>query len=379
MKIKIIQIDTSSSSYSVRDYIEDQYRSWNSKVGFKLKEFKPELEVECWTIERKFKKEHRSIKNGIKFRTFPTNLSLRHGMELSNRLIKALKQEEKEIAKENGKLIIHLHEYHGWLSYSILKNLKKRNNRTKIICQHHGGRNPFANLKKYKRLWFGFPIIARMQFLEDKLFKKADMIYVLSDEEKRYIEKRGKCKFQTMGIENGFFEKRDREKLRRELGFKNEKKYVLFVGRIRESKGIRELIYAMKKLRDVELLLVGQSDLKLKIGKNVKYLGPVYSDELKNYYSASDCLILPSYTEGAPVVFMEALASNLPVIATDVGGIRQMIEEGREGKIIRVKNISDIIESIKEVLRWKKKDLRKYAEKYKWDKIIKETIKDYEI
>ena len=74
---------------------------------------------------------------------------------------------------------------------------------------------------------------------------------------------------------------------------------------------------------------------------------------------------------------MEAIAKNLPVIATDVGGVKKMIKNGREGIIIKPKSSEGIIRAIKEILKWKNKNIRKYAERYKWEKIAKETIKEY--
>jgi len=74
---------------------------------------------------------------------------------------------------------------------------------------------------------------------------------------------------------------------------------------------------------------------------------------------------------------MEALARNTPVVVSDVGGVSLMIENKREGIIIKQKNPEDIVKGIREVLNWKGKNVRKYAEKYRWKRIVDNTVEDY--
>ena len=158
------------------------------------------------TPEREYAKEDIKIKNKVKFRIFPTDVSIRHGMEISLSMIRALKEEIEKSQSNKTRLILHFHEYHTWQTYLILLLIQKKEN-VKIFAQHHGGRNPLSNLLKYKRLFLFFPVIAIMQFFENLLFKKIDLFYVLSDEEKKYLKDKIKAKiiFQTMGIENYFF------------------------------------------------------------------------------------------------------------------------------------------------------------------------------
>ncbi len=388
-KIKVIHISSASSSHSVEDYEEDIYRAWNSKVAYQIKKFYPHIEIESWTIERKYKKEETKFKENLKFRIFPTIFSKRHGIEISTDILRALKKEQKEAIEEDKKLIIHLHEHHTWQSYLILLLAKNKKN-IKIISSHHGGRNPLGNLKKYKKLIGFLPGILLMQVLEKLLFKKVDIFYSESEEENNYLKKISKqteIKFQTMGIEDEYFDKEQKDSARKKLGLDKNKKYLLFLGRVKTTKGIRELLEAMEKIKEdgVELLIVGggadynffkdySEDKKM---KNVKFLGPVYGDKKLLYLSACDCLILPSYTESCPVSIMEAIARNLPIIATNVGGIPTMIEENREGIIIKPKSVKDITDAICKILKWEKKDIRKYAERYRWKNIIDNTIEDY--
>lgn len=385
-KIKVIQVNSSSSSLSTKHYEKDIFNGWYAQVAYQLKKAKKDLEIECWTPEKEYKKEQMKYNRGIKFRIFPSTLTIRNGMEISLKMIKTLKREIKKAKRLNYKLIIHFHEYHSWQVYLSLLNIKKDKN-IKLIAQHHGGRSPLNNLIKYKRLILFLPAIILMQFSEYFLFKKINKFYALGKNEEKYLRNlapKSEIVFQTMGIEDIYFKNINKSLARKKLGLKGNKKYVLYLGRIKSTKGIDELLRAMPSI-DAELNLVGEGPdyeknkkyiLKNKI-KNINFIGSKYGNEKILYLAASDCLILPSYTEGAPVVLMEAIAQNLPVVATNVGGIPEMIETNREGIIIKPKSISEIINSLKKILSWKKKDIRKYAEKYKWKNIIENTLKDY--
>jgi teichuronic acid biosynthesis glycosyltransferase TuaC len=229
-----------------------------------------------------------------------------------------------------------------------------------------------------------------MQLFERFFFRKVDVFYSETKDETDYLKKvtpKSKVIFQSMGIEEEYFENEKKEFARKKLGFKKEKKYLLFLGRVKTTKGMRELLSAMKDIQEkyIELLIVGagadyeffKNYAEEKKIENTKFLGPIYGDKKLLYLSACDCLILPSYTESCPVSIMEAIARNLPVIATDVGGIPLMIENGREGIIIKPKSSKEITKAIREILKWKKKDIKRYADRYRWKSIIENTVKDY--
>ena len=388
MKIKVIQINSFSHSFIKMRYEEDIFRNWYSQVGVQIKKASPNLNVECWTPEKEYKKEKRKKYKGVKFRIFPSTFAVRHGMDISFAMLNAFIDEQKNL-KDDEKLIIHFHGYHSWQVYLILLFLNDKKN-IKIIAQHHGGRSPFQNMKKYKRMALFLPIVMLMQFCEHLLFKKINTFYSLSDNETKYLEKlapKSKKIFQTMGLKNELYKQINKSKIRKKLGLDINKKYILFLGRVKTTKGIKDLLDAMKKItrKDINLLIIGEGSdyekykmyVKEKEIKNSIFLGAKFLEEKIEYLAASDCLILPSHTEGAPVVIMEALAQNLPVIATRVGGIPKMIRNNKEGIFIDTKSPLQIINAINNILTWKKKNLRKYANKYKWDRVIKNTLEEY--
>ena len=141
----------------------------------------------------------------------------------------------------------------------------------------------------------------------------------------------------------------------------------------------------MKKLKNIELKVIGWGELsgeyknyaKSKKLNNIEFIGPVFNENKLLYLSAADAFVLPSSKEGASVSVMEAMARNLPIVTTDIGGMPLMVRDGKEGIVIRQKNSEDIAKAVREILKWKKKNVKKSAKRYKWKKIIDDTVRDY--
>jgi teichuronic acid biosynthesis glycosyltransferase TuaC len=123
---------------------------------------------------------------------------------------------------------------------------------------------------------------------------------------------------------------------RRALGLPADRLIALFVGRLVREKGVRELVSAILALGDPFVgVLVGAgpesgfgSDDPRASGRLV-YAGVRSHDEVVKFMAASDVLVLPSYGEGLPTVLVEAGSVGLPVVASAVGGIPELLSEGR--------------------------------------------------
>ncbi len=381
--MKIIQINSFSHSLVMKDYEQDILKNWYAQVAYKIKETHKKTKIECWTIERFYKKESIKENKDIEFRIFPTNFSLRHGMEISFSMLRALREEIKRSKRNKEKLIIHLQGYHSWQVYLILFFLNGN-----FVGQHHGGRSPLKNLQKYKRFFLALPIVLLMQLCESTLLKKIKVFYSLSNAETSYLKKitNSKIKFQAMGIDEKDYKSTNKSLTRKKLKLKNYK-YLVYLGRIKKTKGIKELLEAMAEIKDeqIKLLLLGEGEdyqkykeyaKKLSL-KNTQFVGPVYGKRKFLYLRAANALILPSHTEGAPVALMEAVASNIPVIATRVGGVTQMIKNNHEGLLIGIKSKEQIKFAIKQIMQWKGQNIKQHAQKYFWKNIIKSTMDDY--
>jgi glycosyltransferase involved in cell wall biosynthesis len=120
---------------------------------------------------------------------------------------------------------------------------------------------------------------------------------------------------------------------------------LIFVGRLTAIKGLRVLLEAFIKAREtranLHLTLVGDGDdrpyleqIAEPLGEAVQFTGYLSQGDVAKALAATDVLILPSFAEGLPVVLMEALASARPVIATQVGGVSELVEDGVNGFVV---------------------------------------------
>lgn len=122
---------------------------------------------------------------------------------------------------------------------------------------------------------------------------------------------------------------------------------ILFVGRLLHSKGLSLLFESAVELIsegcDIALTIVGdgparseleQSARALGLWGRVRFLGAVGQDDIRNYYADADIFCLPSFAEGLPVVAMEAMAMELPVVLTRIMGVPELVEDGTEGLLV---------------------------------------------
>lgn len=122
---------------------------------------------------------------------------------------------------------------------------------------------------------------------------------------------------------------------------------LLFVGRLDAIKGVRVLFEAVADLARrgvaIELTLVGdgpdraglQAEAQLRgLGEVVRFTGYLSQAAVAERLAEADLFVLPSFAEGVPVVLMEALASRMPVVATRVAGVAELVEDGVSGLLV---------------------------------------------
>ncbi|MBU1290164.1 glycosyltransferase family 4 protein [Patescibacteria group bacterium] len=173
------------------------------------------------------------------------------------------------------------------------------------------------------------------------------------------------------------------------LKIKDNKKLILTVSRLVGKNGVEDLIGAGRYLDfPFKILIAGEGpdEKKLKnlaeelnLQDKVLFLGHISHSDLPKYYSMADVFVRPSLSEGLGNVFLEAMASGLPVIGTLVGGIPDFLEDGETGLFCEVQNPQSIAEKIKKILEdgelrkiLTDNGLRLVREKYDWDKIGRE-------
>ena len=136
---------------------------------------------------------------------------------------------------------------------------------------------------------------------------------------------------------------------------------ILTVARLSYEKGVDLLLHAFCRycfdMPEVRLLIVGDGPLRgeleclaaqLCINEKVTFAG--YSIEVDRYYASADLFVLPSRTEGLPMVLLEALQAGVPVVSTDVGGIPEVIENGVNGFTVQPENIEALGSAIRTAL-----------------------------
>ena len=122
---------------------------------------------------------------------------------------------------------------------------------------------------------------------------------------------------------------------------------LIYVGRLAHEKGVSVLIRSLIKLKQegvaYELTLVGDGPERRELEKlvasqglqaNIIFHGYADQNTVRQKLLASDIFVLPSFAEGVPVSFMEAMASGVPVVGTNVGGVSELIEHGVTGLVV---------------------------------------------
>jgi glycosyltransferase involved in cell wall biosynthesis len=172
---------------------------------------------------------------------------------------------------------------------------------------------------------------------------------------------------------------------------------LLFVGRIDKRKGVEFLIKAVrlvvKEIPDVKLFIggTGKDVPKLKkyvkrhnLAKNVEFLGFIFEDELNEWYNKVNCVVVPSVFEGFGLTAIEAMSCGTPVIATNVNGLKNIIENDVNGFLVEYNDIRSLHDRITYLLgdetkqaEFIKEGKRKVATVYNWNIILERVLEVY--
>lgn len=198
--------------------------------------------------------------------------------------------------------------------------------------------------------------------------KYSDKILVMTEKSKNELKRckvlESKITVYSHWINQEIFKPVEKRKTRQLLSLKEDQFIVLFVGRLTKEKGTYLLLDIAKNLENILFIVIASGDLlntfkeeasKL---KNILYTGRVDYDKLAVYYQTADLLIVPSlvskekatFEEGIPRVIMEALSCGTPIIGTDNGGIKEVIESGQVG-FIETSNASSFSATIRKIAK----------------------------
>lgn len=260
--------------------------------------------------------------------------------------------------------IYHAHGTFCGLIAKIISLFKKK----PVILHLHGYRDKkTVNIIKYKIQNF----IIKSGF--DKIIS-ADS-YAINQ-----VEKLGITAEQLVQIKFGV----DTDKFRPSDIGNQRKNILLFVGRLVKVKGLNTLLQAMNLLKneDIELWIAGKGEMETELKEyssmnnlKVKFLGELTQNELSDHYRKSKFLVLPSISEGQGLVLLEALASGVPIIVSDIPSLRETAEHCGAGFIFEKGSSEDLAKKILmcssiDTINYSelKGNARVYAENFSWEK-----------
>lgn len=228
----------------------------------------------------------------------------------------------------------------------------------------------------------------------------AARVFAVSDSLKRHAVSMGadgtKILVVGNGVDSARFSPVDRAAARAELGLPADAKVLITVGGLVERKGFHrviELLPALRReFRELHYLIVGGASAEgdwgsrlaeqvaaLGLKDAVHFLGPMDAAELRRPLSAADVFVLATRNEGWANVILEAMACGLPVIATDVGGNREVVCRDDVGAIVPFGDAPALEAALRDALvrRWDREAIRDYARDNDWDKRVAVLVDEF--
>jgi glycosyltransferase involved in cell wall biosynthesis len=168
------------------------------------------------------------------------------------------------------------------------------------------------------------------------------------------------------GIDREKFRPLDRTEACQRLGLDPKRRRVLYVGNLLPVKGPTVLARAAGRLQDVEVIFVGSGPEKITVGRCV---GARPHDEIPLWMNASDVLCLPSLNEGLPNILLEAMACGLPVVASRVGGVPEIVREGVNGLLGPPADAEELTNALRRALamKWDREVILSSVSQFDWD------------
>jgi glycosyltransferase involved in cell wall biosynthesis len=229
--------------------------------------------------------------------------------------------------------------------------------------------------------------------------RHADAVITLSDELKQLVVEfgvpPGRVRTILNGVDRSRFFSRPGVECRQRLGIPADARVLISVGSLVERKGHHELIKVMPELTrshpGVRLYIIGgrgpegdmSATLRSMIAErgltNVYLIDKVDHAALADWYGAADVFCLATKGEGCPNVVLEALACGAPVVATDVGAIRELVSDGVNGFVVGAGSAAELGPAIERALRhnWDRAHIAEDMDRWGWAKCADQVIETY--
>ncbi|HNQ76942.1 MAG TPA: glycosyltransferase, partial [Pseudothauera hydrothermalis] len=285
-------------------------------------------------------------------------------------------------------------------AYPRLRALK-RAGRLDLIDAHFGYPDGYAAVLLGR--WLGVPVTITLRGTESrhaadpvlrplllKALLGADRVFAVADALKQVAVSIGvpadKITVVGNGVDTTRFLPVDRAEARAALGLPLDAPVLISVGGLVERKGFHRVIELLPRLRErwpgLVYLIVGgasaegnnrpqleQQVAQLGLNDTVRFLGSLPPDALKQPLSAADVFVLSTRNEGWANVFLEAMACGLPVVTTDVGGNREVVDRDSLGFVVPFGDAAALEAALDRALAepWDRGAIRHHAEQNAWD------------
>jgi glycosyltransferase involved in cell wall biosynthesis len=164
---------------------------------------------------------------------------------------------------------------------------------------------------------------------------------------------------------------------------------LIYVGRISPEKRLHDLKTILEQVPGTRLALVGDGPERPALeqvfaGLPVKFMGFMQGEALSQAYASADIFVFPSALESFGLVVVEAMAAGLPVVAARVGGVLDVIDEGRTGYTFAPGDVAGLVEGVQQIARDRAcmeqmgRAARAFAETQTWPAMMDEVIAHYE-
>ncbi len=253
--------------------------------------------------------------------------------------------------------------------------------------RHNGLHNPTQNYISNVEWWLTYEawrVIVCSRYMEGEL----KYIFQLPSDKITVIPN---------GVRPENFEPPENNRVRRDFYAAPEEKIVFYVGRLVREKGVQVLLEAipqvLARVPNVKFIIGGKGPYEgelralaanLGVSSRVYFTGYV-DDEVRNaLYHWADVAVFPSLYEPFGIVILEAMAARTPVVATDTGGISEIIEHGLDGLKVPPGDSRALADSILSVLydparakMMQERAFRKIRKQYDWQKVARDTVRIY--
>jgi len=292
--------------------------------------------------------------------------------------------------------IVHAHSPIPYSDISAYRHSRK-NKLPLVITYHFDGQETGGSFLRNSGVFLYNRLLLK------RILSHADRIIVFTqayiDSSKFLGPFRDKTRVIPHGVDLEDFEGFSKKEARETLGITADQKIILFFGSLVPYKGPDILVNAFRKVKDkipeAELIFAGRGSMEgylrnrvceLQLDDDVHFAGFVREEQKPLYYHAADIFSLPStnLAESFGIVNLEAMACSLPIVASRLGGIPEIVEDGKTGLLVKPSDVDDLSDKLiyllenDDICQKMGKKSKARVQSYSWDNNVKKTRQLYE-